>query len=393
MARTSRASSASFRRHPGREHRVAPGVLAVEVEPRLRRVGLLELREDRGVGGLGRVRPLHRGALARAVQDDVSVLASSGPPRGPALLGNEARDRLLDVREGKRPPEGVEEPAEPLGRVGQDESPERLARRQLVVQEVPLRKGGQALCGDTDRNRDAHRLLEVDPDGVEGEVHLDDLARPAARHEEAAADLEREPLLGPLHAGETVDGLLRLPEAEPAEESGERRRIGVGSPDRLLEVLVEAVLRRGRRPGANRLLEQRPPEAGRLGGGARPFQRRVGERREVLEPPLLSRGPGQPSEGRQQQLTVGLGVEKGILDGILDDVELLFGEERRELRQIHIRGGSVPAPPRFFSPCLLSDREAPSAGPRTGASDRARGRRALRRIPCPRSSRRPCRPG
>ena len=98
-----------------------------------------------------------------------------------------------------------------------------VRRRELLVQEVPGRERDELPGRDADRDRDALGRLEVEPDDVEREVRLDDLAGAATRHREDLADLERQPLLGLLGPREAVGRVLRLAELEAAEQARERR--------------------------------------------------------------------------------------------------------------------------------------------------------------------------
>ncbi len=197
----------------------------------------------------------------------------------------------------------------------------------------------EALRRDADRNRDPLRRFEVHADGIEGEVRLDDLARPAARHRKDAADLERQPFLGPLGPREPVRGILRLAELEAAEEGRERR---VGRPGRgqgLFEEPVEAVGRGGRRPRAHRLLQDRPAEARRRRVGRFLLQLGLGHPGDGLDTRLLA-GPGEAAHGREQRLGFRDGIGERVQEGGFDEIEAFFGEQA--LKRGAVRQPSIP---------------------------------------------------
>ena len=199
-------------------------------------------------------------------------------------------------------------------RVCNDPLPEIVGGRELLEQEVPFGQLDEALRRDADRNRDSLRRFEVHAHGVEREVRLDDHPRSAARHRENASYLERQPLLGFLDPCEPFRGILRLAELEAAEEGRERRMGGPGGGQGLLEELVKAVGRGGRRARPNRFLQDRPAKARRLRVGrlllssalaipatawTRAFCRPVRGRAWPRAVSLISRGDRKARRGRR----------------------------------------------------------------------------------------------
>ena len=224
-------------------------------------------------------------------------------------------------------------------RVPGDSLPQGVGSRELLEQEMPLRQRHEALRRDADRNRDSLHRLEVHAHGVQGEVRLDDLARPAARHRKDAADLERQPFLGLLGPCEPVRGIFRLAELETAEKGRERRMGRPGGGQGLFEEPVKAVGRRRRRPRAHRFLQDRPAKARRDRVDRFLLQLGFGHSGDGLDARLLA-GPREAAHGREQRLGLRDGVGKGVEEGGFDEIESFFGEQA--LERGAVRQPSIP---------------------------------------------------